>query len=93
MKKLLLVATIGVAGLVSAMGGEKVKDESKSKSSQKKESSVDKNKKEQKRFKCEAVDTSCGEPVWACGETNEDGELDWEVLDDMRQLGEEAFCN
>jgi hypothetical protein len=41
---------------------------------------------------CLAVETSCGETVYAFGEANSDGGLDWEEIDDMGQLGESAFC-
>lgn len=85
MKKLLFVAMLGVAGLMSAKGVED--------SIVTKEKLTSNNKKEVRKIrKCEGVELSCGEYVFACGEPNSDGELDWELKDDLRQLGEEVFC-
>lgn len=92
MKKLLLVAALGVAGLVSANVTPK-NVTNQPKVSSKKTMNANKNKKVKPPTKCEAVETSCGEPVYACGEVNQDGELNWELIDDMRQLGEAVFCN
>lgn len=92
MKKLLFVVALGAAGLVSAnVTAKKLKDEPNV--SPKKNVNTKKNKKTKAQTKCEAVETSCGEHVYACGEVNQDGELNWELIDDMRQLGEAVFCN
>lgn len=77
MKKLLLVAALGVAGLVGA------KDTVVS------EVGVD---ELTPPTTCVAVESDCGEYGFACGERNSDGELDHEVIDEVRQLLNEAFC-
>ncbi len=87
MKKLLSVAMIGVAGIVSAkdislVERDRIDNECKSENSQK--AAI-------KRL-CSFVESDCGEAGLACGESNSEGTLDWEVLDEMRQLLNEAFC-
>lgn len=78
---MLLVAALGVAGLVSA--------------NQPLLTEVEVVEIEAGERKCVGVESDCGEGgIWyACGETNAtENELDHEVADDMRQLLNEAFC-
>ena len=81
MKKLFLIATISVAGTLSANTIHL-------------EDLFFDNAESVLIKKCIEVNSGCGEGgVWfACAELNEDGEVDHEVSDDMRQLLKEAFC-
>jgi len=82
MKKLLLLAAFGVAGLMHANlpNLENVQNNYQL---------------EILPPTCVGVESDCGEGgIWfACAEKNIDGEVDHEVTDDMRQLLNEAFCN
>lgn len=82
MKKLLLLAAFGVAGIMSANLPEL-------------EISNNDYQLDDVPPSCIGVESDCGQGgIWfACGERNSDGEVDHEVTDDMRQLLNEAFCN
>lgn len=79
MKKVLLLATFGVAGMMNAYSIE-FSDEVSSAT--------------MAGRTCVGVESDCGGGgIWfACGEKNTDGELDHEVVDEMRQNLNEAFC-
>ena len=79
MKKVFLLAAFGVAGVMSANSIEFTDEASIFESA---------------RRSCVGVEADCGGGgIWfACGETNSDGYLDYEIIDEMRQQLNEAFC-
>ncbi|WHF51082.1 hypothetical protein QGN23_11665 [Chryseobacterium gotjawalense] len=79
MKKLLLLAAFGVAGMMSASNTEIANEGTTIVLASR---------------TCVGVESDCGGGgIWfACGEKNSDGELDHEVVDEMRQNLNEAFC-
>ena len=79
MKKVILLAAFGVAGVMSANSIEFADGPSAV-------ALADRS--------CVGVESDCGGGgTWfACGEKNSDGELDHELVDEMRQHLNEAFC-
>lgn len=79
MKKIILLAAFGVAGMMSANSIEFIDEASAVASA---------------RRSCVGVESDCGNGgTWfACEETNSEGQLDYELVDEMRQNLNEAFC-
>lgn len=79
MKKVLLLAAFGVVGMMSANSIEFTDEASAVALAGR---------------SCVGVESDCGGGgiCFACGEKNSDGELDHELVDEMRQNLNEAFC-
>lgn len=92
MKKLLLVAAFGVAGLMNA--NNFVENMAYVDLNETDNCDVVESKSLFKR--CVGVESSCGEAGFACAPDDEltlEGEVPWEYISEFQMLLEETFCN
>lgn len=85
MKKLLFVAALGVVGLVSAK--DLIGKESEKKADEKPKKEVKSSKNLDLGDNCITITTSCGAPLWYCG----DGKTS-DRLQELMDAGEAIFC-